>query len=152
MVNRKCKRRVRVFEWFNMEWCSWYMPSQIFLCWQLFKLILYFCLLIHLSTGIALTHLEDPTNAKQAYDQAISIEPDNPITYDSIHFTCLISSINRLNQEILVSDWLITSDLTYITSSDWSGRSLIHLYTQLVSSDGDINLTDPTLISLTFPS
>ncbi|KAL5247977.1 hypothetical protein ACHWQZ_G017220 [Mnemiopsis leidyi] len=31
--------------------------------------------------GVALTHLDDPSNAKQAYEQAISIEVDSPMTY-----------------------------------------------------------------------
>ena len=31
-------------------------------------------------SGVALTHLEDPSNAKQAYEQAIAIETDNSMT------------------------------------------------------------------------
>jgi len=31
--------------------------------------------------GVALTHLEDPDNAKQAYEQAINIQSDNPLTH-----------------------------------------------------------------------
>ena len=34
----------------------------------------------HIPPGVALTHLDDPSNAKQAYEQAISIEVDSPMT------------------------------------------------------------------------
>ena len=36
------------------------------------------------TAGVALTHLEDQNNARQAYEQAISIENDNPMTYVNI--------------------------------------------------------------------
>eukprot|EP00116_Pleurobrachia_bachei_P016297 sb/3476559/ len=45
--------------------------------------------------------------------------PDNPVFSNITKLVILIYLRNRPNQEILVPDWLITSHVTLITSSDW---------------------------------